>query len=73
MEMHYSCLYFRDQNRELLEYDFCSKISIYRDRVKNITLLEMLLGLYIKGKKKTIFFCRVQPPRELEKERATGF
>ena len=24
MEMHYSCLYFRDQNREFLKHDFCS-------------------------------------------------
>ena len=43
IEMHYLCFYFRDQNRELLEYDFCSKISIYRDRVKNRVLLEMLV------------------------------
>ena len=41
MEMHRSCLYFRDQNIEFLEHDFCSKISIYRDIVKNIALLEM--------------------------------
>ena len=41
MEMQCSCLYFRDQNIELLEHDFCSKISIYRDIVKNIALLEM--------------------------------
>ena len=40
MKMHYSCLYFKDQNRELLEHDFCSKISIHKDRV----LLEMLLS-----------------------------
>ena len=43
MEMHYSYLYFRYQNRELLKQDFCSKISIYRDRVKNRALLKMLL------------------------------
>ena len=42
MKIYYSCLYFRYQNRELLEHDFYSKISIYTDRVKNITLLEML-------------------------------
>ena len=44
MKIYYSCIYFRDQNRKLLEYDFCSKIylSIYRDRVKNRALLEML-------------------------------
>ena len=45
MEMLYSYFYFRDQNRELLEHEFCSKISIYRDRVKNRALLEMLLGV----------------------------
>ena len=35
MEMHYSYFYFRDQNKELLKHDFYSKISIYKDRVKN--------------------------------------
>ena len=38
MKMHYSYIYFR----ELLEHDFCSKISIYRNIVKNKALLEML-------------------------------
>ena len=27
-EMHFPHLYFIDENRELLEYDFCFKISI---------------------------------------------
>ena len=35
MEMHYLHLYFRYENRELLECDFCPKIFIYKDRVKN--------------------------------------
>ena len=43
MEIYYSHIYFRDENRELLKCGFCPKISIYRDRVKNRALLEMLL------------------------------
>ena len=50
IEMHYLELYFRDENRELLECGFCSKISIYKDRVKNIALLEMLLFEYLDPK-----------------------
>ena len=41
-EMHYSYFYFRDENKELLEFGFYLKISIYRVRVKNKALLEML-------------------------------
>ena len=43
IKMHYSCLYFRYQNIELLKHDFYFKISIYKDKVKNRALLEMLL------------------------------
>ena len=46
MEMHYSHLYFKDENKELLEYGFCYKISIYKDRAKKRALLEMLLGFF---------------------------
>ena len=41
IEMRYSCLYFKDKNRKFLENDFFLKISIYKDKVKNIVLLEM--------------------------------
>ena len=49
IKMYYSYLYFRYQNRELLEHDFCFKISIYKNRVKSRTLLKMLLKLNDKG------------------------
>ena len=35
IEMYYSYLYFKYQNKEFLKYNFCFKISIYKDRVKN--------------------------------------
>ena len=43
MEMYYLYLYFRDENIELFDCGFYLKISIYEDRVKYKTLLEMLL------------------------------
>ena len=40
MEIYYLYVYFRDKNKKT---QFYLKISIYKDRIKNKILLEMLL------------------------------
>ena len=47
MEMHYSHLYFKDENKELLEYGFCYKISIYKDRAKKKSIIRDAFRIFL--------------------------